>query len=270
MLIDEIKKVGLFIARDFKIYFTYKFAVSMAFLSIIFNFVYMVMFGSMFEGSAPAITRYGGNFASYLLVGATGWGFIWAVMSQISESLRTEMELGTLESILATPTSIYTIIISYTIFGSLFGSLSVVGLILTGYILFGVNIMASVSIFTIIIFILSIIMMVGLGMILGGLTVWFKNIGQAAPLIQSITMFFCGVYFPITILPEYLQPISKFIPFYYFIEGLRTSLLPSIPSKIYFYISVLLIFSLIFLLTGAYTIKMCIKKAKKEGTLSFY
>lgn len=271
-MLNEVKKIGFFVKRDFKVYFTYKFAVSMAFLSIVFNFTYMVLFGSMFVSSiTPAITSYGGNFISYILVGTIGWGFIWAIMSQISESLRIEMELGTLESILMTPTSIYTMTISYTIFGSFFGLLSIIGLILIGYGLFGVNVIASVSIFTIIIFILSVLMMTGLGMVLGGLTIWIKNIGQTAPLIQSVTMFFCGVYFPISILPGYLQPIANFMPFYYFIEGLRKSLISSTPiNELLFYVFILLILSIAFFMLGGYCLKRGIKKAKMDGSLSFY
>jgi ABC-2 type transport system permease protein len=271
-MFNEIRKIGVIIKRDFKVYFTYKLAVSMAFLSIIFNFLYMALFGSMFAvGIVPAISVYGGDFISYILVGSIGWGFIWSIMSQVSESLRTEMEIGTLESILMTPTNIYTMTIAYTLFGSFFGFLSIIGLVLIGYVLYGVNVIASASIFTLIIFVLSVLMMTGLGMILGGLTVWIKNIGQTAPFIQSITMFFCGVYFPITVLPDFLQPVAKFIPFYYFIEGLRKSLVPSTPnSELLNYVLILLILSILFFALGSYSIKRGIKKAKIDGSLSYY
>ena len=91
-MLDELRKVTVFVKRDLKVYFTYKLAVSMAFFSILFNFFYMVLFGSMFQsGVIPALDAYGGNFISYILVGSIGWGFMWAIMSQTSESLRTEM-----------------------------------------------------------------------------------------------------------------------------------------------------------------------------------
>jgi len=172
---------------------------------------------------------------------------------------------------LMTPTSVYTMTIAYTLFGSFFGFLSIIGLVLIGYGIYGVNVVASASIFTLLIFILSIVMMTGLGMMLGGLTIWIKNVGQTAPLIQSVTMFFCGVYFPIAVLPGYLQPVAKFIPFYYFIEGLRLSLVPTTSTnELLYYTFVLLILSLIFIVLGSYSIKRGIKKAKIDGSLGFY
>ena len=271
-MLNELRKVGVIIKRDFRVYFTYKLAVSMAFFSILFNFLYMVLFGSMFRaGVIPALDAYGGDYISYILVGSIGWGFMWSILSQTSESIRNEMELGTLESLLLTPTSIYTLTIAYTLFGSFFGLLSILGLLLIGFLLFGVNVLATASIFTLVIFILSIIMMTGFGMILGGLTIWVKNIGETAPLIQSITMFFCGVYFPIAVLPEYLQPISKVIPFYYFVEGLRLSLVPETPtSTIVEYVIILVFLSVLFVVLGVYALHKGIMKAKREGSLAFY
>jgi len=271
-MLNEVRKIGVFIKRDFRVYLTYKLAISMAFLSILFNFLYMVLFGSMFKaGIIPALDVYGGDFISYILVGSVGWGLMWSVMSQTAESLNTEMKLGTLESVIMTPTSIYTIIIAYTLFGSFFGVLSIIGLVLVGIGLFGINIFATANVFTLIIFMLSLVLMTGFGMILGGLTIWIKNIGQTAPLIQSVAMFFCGVYFPIAVLPESLQAIAKFVPFYWSIEGLRKSLIPTTETSELVNITlILIVLSIIFVIIGAYSLHRGLKKAKKDGSLSFY
>lgn len=271
-MFDELRKVGVFVKRDFRVMFTYKLAFSMAFLTIIFNFFYMVLFGSMFKaGVIPVLDVYGGDFISYILVGSIGWGFMWSVMTGTGISLRTEMELGTLESILLTPTSIYTIIVAYTIFSAFFGILSILVLAIVGLGLFGISVFATASIFTFIIFLLSTAMMMGFGMILGGLTVWIKNIGETAALTQSIAMFFCGVYFPINVLPGPLQSVARFVPFYYSIEGLRKSLIPATPtSEIIGYILILLSLSIIFITLGAYTLYKGLIKAKKDGSLAFY
>jgi len=271
-MFNELRKIGVFVKRDFSVMFTYKLAFSMLFLSIIFNFFYMVLFGSMFKaGVISALMPYGGDFIAYILVGSIGWGYMWSVMNGTAISLRTEMELGTLESILLTPTSIYTMIVAYTIFSALFGLMSIVILVVTGYALFGVSVLATASIYTLTILILSTIMMTGFGMILGGLTVWIKNIGDTAPLIQNIAMFFCGVYFPIAVLPGFLQGAAKFVPFYYAIEGLRLSLNPNTPvSELNYFTGILLILALFFLALGAYALHRGLIKAKKDGSLAFY
>ncbi|PIV70461.1 MAG: hypothetical protein COS08_00155, partial [Euryarchaeota archaeon CG01_land_8_20_14_3_00_38_12] len=175
MMVDEIRKVGVFIKRDFRILFTYRLAFSTAFLGIIFNLFYLVLFGSMFGSrELSALLPYGGDFISYILVGSIGWGFMWSIMGMTSSSLRSEMMMGTMESILLTSTKISTIMLAYTIFGCIFGLLSIGILISVGFLCFGVS-FGTATIHTFIIMFLSALLMMGFGMIFGGLTIWVKN-----------------------------------------------------------------------------------------------
>lgn len=273
-MFSELRKIPVFLIRDFRILFTYKLAFSMSFLSILFNLFYLVFFGSMFGSTNVFLLEqlgYGGDFISYILIGSIGWGFLWSIMSTTSASLTSEMMIGTLESILLTSTRMFTMMLSYSLFGSFFGLISIGMLILVGYFLFGITVFATASVYTLIIFILSATMMMGLGLIFGGLTIWLKDIGDTIPLLQNIVMFFCGVYFPITVLPGFLQPVAKFMPFYYSIEGLRKSLIPSIStSEIMFYVEVLLFLSVLFIIVGIFVLNRGLVKAKKDGSLSYY
>jgi ABC-2 type transport system permease protein len=267
----EIRKIGAFLKKDLKIMTAYRFSFFTRFPGIAFNLFYIVLFGSMFALlTPPQIAGYGGNFISYLLVGSVGWGLLWGIMSANATSLRTEMLSGTLESILLTPTKITTMVLADTISGIFSSLISIVFLLFVGWAFFGVTAFTSMSIYTIIIFILSALMMMGFGMIFGGLTIWIKAIGQTTSLIQGVAMFFCGVYFPITVLPGFLQPVAKFVPFYYPIEGLRRSLLAPQASEMMIYIGVILVCAVVFILLGLYTLRKGLAKAKKEGTLAFY
>jgi ABC-2 type transport system permease protein len=271
-MFDELKKIPVFIVRDFRILFTYKIAFFITFFGIIFNLFYFILFGSMF-GSAdiPALSAYGGNFISFILVGSIGWSFLWSIMNATSSSLASEMAMGTLESILLTSTRLATMMLSYALFGCFFGLISIAILMVVGFFIFGVTVFTTATIFTLIIFILSAIMMIGFGMMFGGLTIWLKNIGDAIPLLQNVSMFFCGVYFPISVLPVYLQPIAKYIPFYYSIEGLRISLITtSSTNELIEYVLILLALSIVFNIIGFYTLHKGLMKAKKDGSLAFY
>ena len=61
----------------------------------------------------------------------------------------------------------------------------------------------------------------GIGLAIGG---WAKNENQAAPLAQLVTfpmMFLSGVFFPVFLMPEFLQNITKFIPLTPIIDSIR-------------------------------------------------
>jgi ABC-2 type transport system permease protein len=68
---------------------------------------------------------------------------------------------------------------------------------------------------------LSIIMILGIGLALGG---WAKNERQVAPLANIVVfpmMFLSGTFFPRFLMPEWLQNISYFLPLTPVIEGIR-------------------------------------------------
>jgi ABC-2 type transport system permease protein len=69
--------------------------------------------------------------------------------------------------------------------------------------------------------VLSIIMILGIGLALGG---WAKNERQAAPLSNIIVfpmMFLSGTFFPRFLMPEWLQNISGLLPLTPVIDGIR-------------------------------------------------
>lgn len=272
-MFDELRKIIVFVARDFRMLYTYKLAFSVSFFEIIFNIFYLALFGSMFVSASMLYLpqAYGGDFIYYILVGSVGWGFMWSIMYVTSSSLSSEMMMGTLESILLSSTRLTTVLVSYAIFGCFFGLITIIALALVGFFLFGITVFANATIYTLIIFVLSMIMMTGFGMMFGGLTIWLKKIGDTVPLFQNIVMFFCGVYFPIAVLPEFLQPVAYLMPFYYSIEGLRRSLIPTTAtSEIVFYVILLVFWSILSVVIGILVLYKGLNKAKKDGTLAFY
>lgn len=69
--------------------------------------------------------------------------------------------------------------------------------------------------------ILSIIMILGIGLAIGG---WARNERQAAPLANMVVfpmMFLSGTFFPRFVMPEWLQNLTTFIPLTPVIDGIR-------------------------------------------------
>ncbi len=69
--------------------------------------------------------------------------------------------------------------------------------------------------------VLSIFMILGLGLAIGG---WAKNERQAAPLANIIVfpmLFLSGTFFPRFLMPEWLQTVTTFLPLTPVIDGLR-------------------------------------------------
>jgi ABC-2 type transport system permease protein len=102
---------------------------------------------------------------------------------------------------------------------------------ITGIVAIGIQFAVAISVFNlhvtgnyleIILFtILSIFMILGIGLAIGG---WAKNERQAAPLSNIIVfpmMFLSGTFFPRYLMPDWLQHVATYLPLTPVIDGLR-------------------------------------------------
>ena len=100
------------------------------------------------------------------------------------------------------------------------GLISLVLMFTAAVLMFDLNMRGSYINLSIIV-ILGTILMFGIGLAVGG---WAKNENQAAPIAQLITlpmMFLSGVFFPVFLMPELLQNITRFIPLTPIIDSIR-------------------------------------------------
>jgi ABC-2 type transport system permease protein len=86
-----------------------------------------------------------------------------------------------------------------------------------------------------------------------------------------VSRFLGGVYFPITILPLWVQEISYLLPITYSLHGMRMAILMGYSIKdIRQDIFALILFSIILLPFSIFCFKFAIRKAKKQGSLIYY
>jgi ABC-2 type transport system permease protein len=257
--------------REFKMMITYKSAMFFNYVDMVMNLAIFFFFAKMFGmRTLETLEGYGGDVISFVVLGSMGWTFLWTVMDAASNSITQEMKIGTFEVILLTPTSPVFVVLAYTVWGIFMSAIAIILFLTTSMIIFDVVLNAN-YILTFIILLISIAMMAGFGLIVGGLNVYVKQVGAIVSVIQRISYFLCGVIFPISVLPQVVQPISKFLPFYHALNALRLSLSanPSLGTLIphVLLLSILAVGSLV---VGVFAFRRGLNTARKEGTLAFY
>ncbi|TET67751.1 MAG: ABC transporter permease, partial [Candidatus Aminicenantes bacterium] len=91
------------------------------------------------------------------------------------------------------------------------------------------------------------------------------------PQSGSFSTLFGGVFFPITILPGWLQKVSYFLPITYSLRAMRHALLQSYSFQaLGFDILILALFSVVLLPFSIYAFKVAVRRAKKDGSLTHY
>jgi ABC-2 type transport system permease protein len=138
----------------------------------------------------------------------------------MSEGFTGDKKSGALRRIKVAPIRTWQLIIATATNRVFIGLLSIALLFVTSLIVFDFEMRGSYANF-IAFSIISLICMFGFGMAIAG---WAKDATQAAPLTQIIAvpmMFLSGVFFPVFLMPEWLQSITAYIPLTPIVDGLR-------------------------------------------------
>ncbi len=206
-------KLLAFAGRDLRIGLSYRFRVLLQFGMLFVSLLILYFLGRMFTGAmSPYLSQYGGNYFPFVLVGIAVSSFVGVGLTALADQVRRAQVEGTLEALLATPTSIYTILIGNSLWSfvsALFGSL----VILFGGALFvGLRITLWNGLASLFVLLLTFLCFLSVGMLSASFIMIFKQGNPIGLLFGTSSYFLGGVLFPIEVLPRPLQTLAQVLP----------------------------------------------------------
>lgn len=156
----------------------------------------------------------------FLLSGMLGFTMLSLGIFGLANGLPVDKKAGILRRLRATPLRAGQLIGAIAIEYLLIGLASVAVMFVAGLLVFDFN-MRGDYLNLILFSIVSILLMFGFGLAIGG---WAKNENQSAPLSNLVAfplMFLSGVFFPRYLMPEWLQSITHYLPLSPIVDGLR-------------------------------------------------
>lgn len=223
------------------------------------------------------------NILFQLIIGIFVWYIGINAIAVFTFILQEEMQLGTLEQIYLTRTSLTKMLCGRACATFLFDAIG--GIFLSSLTIIVVSIfsgsisltelsLSSVNWFGImVILLLTMIGIYGFAFILAGLSIVFKKISAITVILNYIFLFFTGITLTGNKLPITLDWFSKILPITWGITNLKNLAieqysLQEMFSSIEFYY--LMFNSIVYLIIGLVTFKYLLKIAKKDGSLGHY
>ncbi len=174
----------------------------------------------LFTVNQKATTSTGLSQFDFIFSGLLGFSIMSLAIFGLANQFPAEKKTGSLRRLRATPFTSTQLVIGTMLYYGFIGMISLVVMILVGLFVFNFDMRGdwfNLGIFGII----SLAMMLGFGVLIGG---WAKNENQSAVLTNIISfplMFLSGVFFPRFLMPEWLQGITGFLPLTPIIDGIR-------------------------------------------------
>jgi len=130
---------------------------------------------------------------------------------------------GVTKKLSTTPISRTDWILSNVLYQFLLSILSTILILLVSYIVFDVSL--HLNFWLPVFVVLDVFAFVGIGMILTRVAKEAESAAAAANAIMFPMMFLSGTFFPVEMMPGFLQKFSRILPLYYVNEGLRASMI---------------------------------------------
>ncbi|KQC12732.1 MAG: multidrug ABC transporter permease [Methanosaeta sp. SDB] len=211
---DDLRCIYLIAAKDMRTYYLKPPAVS-------WGMVFPVAWTLAFYLRSPS------NFED-LVPGLIAMTILFSTTAAEAVVINFELRLGSLERLLLAPVSTDSVLLGKVLGGFLFGLL-MTSMVTLGTAL-GLELHPNLS--TLIpVGLISLMVFSSMGALF---SVLFKEVFEAQTFLnlpRFLMVFLCGVVYPISAMPSWLQAISQLLPLTYTVEGLRAAFSASPPSS---------------------------------------
>lgn len=162
----------------------------------------------------------------YLAIGALTWSYMASLFNAIAESVQWERWEGTIEYTMMAPISRLTYMLGSCLFAVIYGLARTACVLLALMFMFHLEANQAGLLPALAIIALGSVSFVGIGIMAATLPLLFTERGaQMTYVIEACLLLVSGVYYPVKVLPGWLQWASHLSPATYILDGIRASLL---------------------------------------------
>ena len=266
------RKAIAFTLRDFRIEKSYRLAFIMRFAGIFFSIATFFFIARLFGHSvSPYLKPYGGNYFAFVLIGIAFSGLLAVGLGSFSGSIGTSQAQGTLEAMLVTPTKLSAIILYSSLWSFLFTAINIIIYLALGALAFGANFSKANFGAAFIVMILTVLVFSGIGILSASFIMVLKRGDPINWIFGSLSGLMGGTFFPVTVLPAWLQKFAYLFPVFYALRAMRRALL--VGASLTALSSDLLVLSAMtaaVLPISILSFSYAVKQAKIDGSLGTY
>ena len=214
-----LTKIKAIFVRDARLQATYRLSFVLHWFGIAAAVAGLYFMARLF-GSSRHLMVGGMPYFDYALINVAFLTLEYSALEGCEKVVRNDQVFGTLPSILATPTSLGIVAVGSALFSFAFAGAQIVCYLAFGA-LFGLRI-DHVAPLTLIAFVLlAIAATVPLGVLSTAMVIVFKQGAPVQFVLRNAAVILAGVLFPVSLLPNWMQPFSWMLPATHVLNGVR-------------------------------------------------
>jgi ABC-2 type transport system permease protein len=167
----------------------------------------------------------------FLGIGTVVWAYLRAVFANVGEMVAWERWEGTIEYTMMAPISRLAHMLGVSLFSIIYGLARSALLLGVLALFFSVDLSHANLGGAALILLVGSVSFLGFGIMAAVLPLLFPERGEEMTfVISSILLLVSGVYYPISVLPDWMEPLATVSPATYVLKGMRAALLDGTPT----------------------------------------
>jgi ABC-2 type transport system permease protein len=167
-----------------------------------------------------------GRVTTILLVGAVVWAYLGIIFEILTETVAWERWEGTIEYTFMAPLSRPIHLFGMGLFAIVYGIIRAILLFGVVALFFDIDVGGANFVAALVILLIASISFIGIGMMTAVLPLISPEKGtQLGFIAQGILLVVSGVYYPVDVLPEWMQWLATISPATYALDGMRDAIL---------------------------------------------
>ena len=268
----ELRKLPAFVRRDFLVAWSYRMSFASDLIGLAGQALVFAFIGEMID--PDQLPTFQGKEVTYLEFAAIGIAlgvFITFGLQRVSMAIRNEQLMGTLESLLVSPTRTGTLQIGSVFFDLIYVPLQTALFLAVFAFGFGLH-LEPTGIFPAAAVLLVFIPFVwGLGVLSAAATLTFRRGTNAIAIGTLLLALASGLYFPVDLLPGWVETAAELNPIKLAVDGMRNALLGGAGwSETAAVVAKLAPLSALSLVIGVWAFRLALRREQRLGTLGLY
>ena len=270
--LEGLTKLAAFVRRDFLVAWSYRTAFVAEWTTLALQVAMFALIGRLID--PRLLPSYGGTQASYMQFVSIGIA-VAAVLSlglgRVAAGMRGEQLMGTLEQLLLTPTSALTIQFGTVLYDLLFIPIRLAVFLTVVGVVFGLHFHAS-GVLPALLFLFALMPFVwGLGIVNAASVMTFKRGGAGMGFLMALIALGSGAYFPLSVLPHWLEVAIRNTPVALALHGIRQALIGGTGwSLVGWNLVIIVVSSLLFVVVGSLAFRRALQRERRRGSLGLY
>ncbi|MGH3106964.1 MAG: ABC transporter permease [Rubrobacter sp.] len=206
---------------------------------------------------------------TFLLIGALIWSYLSMIFDVLSETVQWERWEGTIEYTFMSPTSRVTHLLGMGVYAVVYGIARTAVVLGVAMLAFDLDLSEANYWAAMVILAVCSISLVGFGVVAAVMPLLSPEKGQQVTyIVSALLLLVSGVYYPVKVLPDWMQVIAQYSPVTYALEGSRAALQDGVGlSQLWSSIWPLLVMGVVFVPMGLFVFHLGESYAKRTGKL---